>query len=211
MIKNLIFDLGGVVLDIRYENVAEAFARQGVPNTESFFSRHAQSHEMDLFEEGKMTSPQFRNYVRHMAGLPFSDTQVDECLNAILLTIPERRVALLTQLKKRYGTFLFSNTNAINYDSFTATARQQYGFDVFERCFHATYFSHLMGVRKPSLDGFKRIVKEQRLVAAETLFIDDNPNNVAAARMAGLQGFHLERGNDIAQLFERRPAAFPLF
>lgn len=203
IVKNMIFDLGGVVLDIRYENVAEAFSRHGVPNTEAFFSRHTQSREMDLFEEGKMTALQFRDYVREMAGMPLSDEAVDECLNAILLTIPTRRVDLLLRLKERFGIYLFSNTNEINYDSYTATALRQYGFDVFRRCFHAAYFSHLMGVRKPALEGFLRIVHEQGLVASETLFIDDNPANVAAAQQAGLQGYHLKQGEDITQLFDK--------
>lgn len=201
MIRNIIFDFGGVVHDIRYENVVEAIARLGIGGMEGFYSKHFQTPEMDLFEKGLITAVEFRDYMRKMAKKALTDREIDDVMNAILIDVPKERVALLCALRHKYRTFLFSNTNEINYDCFTARLKEKYGFDIFEACFERAYFSQMMHTRKPSEEGFRRIVAENGLVAEETLFIDDIAANAAAARKAGLQAHHLTEP-DIACLFD---------
>lgn len=203
MIKNIIFDLGGVVLDICYENIAEAFERHCVKGTEYFYGRTFQTPEMDLFETGRMSVADFRDYIRRMTQSPLTDDAIDEILNAILIDVPEPRVTMLKRLKGHYDVFLFSNTNQINYDSYTQSLDRKYGCDFFAECFKACYFSHIMHLRKPDLEGFRLILDEQHLKADETLFIDDNITNVEAARRAGLRGHHLKEG-DVTSLFDER-------
>ena len=200
-IKNIIFDFGGVIHDIRYENVGEAFARHGVNGLEKFYSKDFQTEEMDLFEKGMITSDEYRNYIRKMTGKDLSDNVVDEIVNAILIDVPRERVELLIRLRKRYKTFLFSNTNQINYDCFTVRLRKKFGFDIFERCFDAAYFSQMMHCRKPSPEGFERIVKDQGLVPDETAFIDDIAANLEGAKAVGIHGIHLSKGS-ILDLFD---------
>ena len=72
-IKNIIFDFGGVIHDIRYENVAEALARHGVTGLEKFYSKDFQTEEMDLFEKGMITPAEYRDYIRRMTGVEMSD------------------------------------------------------------------------------------------------------------------------------------------
>ncbi|MCR4828022.1 MAG: HAD family phosphatase [Bacteroidales bacterium] len=193
-IKNIIFDLGGVVYDIRYENVAEAFVRHGVTNLGEFYTKQFQTPEMDLFEMGLMSVEEYRDYVRRATGVALTDEEVDDIVNAILIDVPRERVELLLELRKRYRTFLFSNTNAINYACFKKHLREKYGFDIFEECFDHAYFSHTLHLRKPAREGFATIIGEQHLVAAETLFIDDIEKNLQGARDEGLQVFHLAEG-----------------
>lgn len=200
MIKNIIFDLGGVIYDIRYENIAEAFARHGVKGTEHFYGRTFQTPEMDLFETGHMSVGDFRDYIRRMTQMPLTDEVIDEIINAILIDVPEPRVKMLQRLKTHYNVFLFSNTNQINYDCYTEAMKRKYGFDFFADCFKACYFSHIMHQRKPSQEGFRMIIDEQHLIAEETLFIDDNIANVEAARKAGIKGYHL-KDRDVTSLF----------
>lgn len=200
-IKNIIFDLGGVIYDINYENIANTFTHYGVNGTEHFYGRTFQTPEMDLFEMGKMSVPDFHNYIRRMSGIPLKDAEIDEIINAILIDIPQKRVRLLQNLKKKYGIFLFSNTNQINYDCYTQAMQKKYGFDVFHDCFDACYFSHIMHLRKPSLEGFFQILNEQHITGASTLFIDDNKANVDAARLSGLHSYQLI-DKDITDLFD---------
>lgn len=199
-IKSIIFDLGGVVYDIRYENIAEAFARHGVKGAEQFYGRTFQTREMDLFEIGLLSPKEFRDYIRQMTHTALSDNDIDDILNAILIDIPQSRIDLLLALKAKYRLFLFSNTNQINYDCYTQAMRKKYGFDVFAKCFDACYFSHIIHMRKPGLQGFREILSGQQLNASETLFIDDNKANIEAARLAGLYAY-LIRDRDISDLF----------
>lgn len=200
-IKNIIFDFGGVIHDIRYENVGEAFVRHGITNLGTFYSKDFQTAEMDLFEKGLLSPAQYRDYIRRATGHNLNDTDIDDIVNAILIDVPSERVELLLRLRKRYRVFLFSNTNQINYDCFTAKLQKKFGFDIFKLCFDAAYFSQLMHCRKPSSEGFRRIVDEQHLIPAETLFIDDIAKNLDGARAVGIHGLHLASGT-ILDLFD---------
>ena len=200
-IRNIIFDFGGVIHDIRYENVGEAFVRHGITNLGDFYSKDFQTPEMDQFEKGLLSPAEYRDYIRTMTGHNLSDSDIDDIVNAILIDVPAERVELLIRLRERYNTFLFSNTNQINYDCFTERLRAKYGFDIFQKCFNAAYFSHFMHCRKPSPEGFHRILSEQHLVPEETLFIDDIAKNLEGARTAGLKTLHLAKGT-ILDLFD---------
>lgn len=202
-IKNIIFDFGGVIHDIRYENVSEAFVRHGINNLGDFYSKDFQTHEMDLFEKGLLSPAEYRDYIRRATGASLTDNDIDDIVNAILIDVPGERVELLLKLREHYKTYLFSNTNQINYDCFTKRLREKYGFDIFERCFDAAYFSHFMHCRKPSPEGFERIIREQNLNPDETVFIDDIEKNLDGARAAGIHGIHLAHGS-IIDLFDEK-------
>ena len=202
MIKNIIFDFGGVIHDIRYENVVEAIARLGIKGMDDFYGKHHQTAEMDLFEKGLISVTQFRDYMRQVSGHPeLSDQLIDDVVNAILIDVPKERVSLLCALRHKYRTFLFSNTNQINYDCFTNRLSLKYGFDIFEACFEKAYFSQMMHTRKPSVEGFRQIISDNSLNPAETLFIDDIAANAEGARRAGLKAHHLVEP-DISYLFD---------
>lgn len=202
MIRNIIFDFGGVVHDIRYENVPEAISRLGIKGMEGFYSKSFQTYEMDLFEKGLISAAEFRDYLRQVTQRPdLTDKQIDDVVNAILIDVPKDRVALLCALRHKYRTFLFSNTNQINYDCFTQQLQHKYGFDIFEACFERAYFSQMMHTRKPSVEGFHQIMDENSLRPDETLFIDDIAANAEGARRAGLHAHHLTE-HDIACLFD---------
>ncbi len=200
-IRNIIFDFGGVIHDIRYENVGEAFIKHGVTDLGTFYSKDFQTPEMDLFEKGLLSPAQYRDYIRRMTGKNLSDNDIDDIVNAILIDVPRERVELLIKLRKNYKVFLFSNTNQINYDCFTVKLKQKYGFDIFQECFDAAYFSQFMHCRKPATEGFERIIEEQHLVPSETLFIDDIEKNLDGARAVGINGLHLANGS-ILDLFD---------
>ena len=200
-IKNIIFDLGGVIYDIRYENIADKFRSYGVTDFEKLYSKAFQTDTIDSFEEGKISVEEFRDYLRNLTSLPLTDSQIDEAWNAILIGIPKERLELLGMLRLKYNIFLYSNTNKINYDKFTSELNAKYGFDVFEVTFKKAYFSQILQIRKPKPEGFQAIVSEQQLNPSETLFIDDSPQHIEAARKVGLHAYHLTCGETLEQLF----------
>ena len=200
MIKNIIFDLGGVIYDIRYENIPEAFARMGAGNLVSLYSKAKQTDFIDLYEEGLISSQEFCKEIRKVSSIPLTNEQIRDAWNAILIDVPAPRVDFLLKLKERYNLYLFSNTNQFNYDCFTAHLKQKYGFDFFDTIFKAAYFSHILHIRKPKAEGFQKIMQEQQLNPAETLFIDDSPQHVEGARRCGLQAYHLKDGETIESL-----------
>ena len=208
-IKNIIFDLGGVIYDIRYENIADKFREYGLSDFERYYTKTAQADAIDLFEEGKMSVPEFREYIRSVSDIQLTDEQIDTAWNSILIGVPKSRWDLLGKLRTKYNTFLFSNTNQLNYECFMAETERLYGFNLFEVSFINAYFSQLMGTRKPKLDGFQTIIAENNLNPAETLFIDDNPQNVEAARKAGLHAYHLQKPKRLDDLFTPRFALIP--
>ena len=200
-IKNIIFDLGGVIYDIRYENIADKFRSYGVTEFEKLYSKASQTDTIDLFEEGKISPAEFRDYLRTLSPVSLSDEQIDEAWNAILIGIPKERLELLGMLRLKYNIFLYSNTNQINYDKFTSELREKYGFDIFEVTFKKAYFSQILQIRKPKEEGFKAILSEQGLNPEETLFIDDSPQHIEGARKVGINAYHLTGGETIEQLF----------
>lgn len=200
MIKNIIFDLGGVIYDIRYENIPEAFARMGAGNLVSLYSKAKQTDFIDRYEEGLISSGNFCGEIRRLSDIPLTDEQIKEAWNAILIDVPAARVDFLLKLKERYNLYLFSNTNQFNYECFIAHLKQKYGFDFFETIFKAAYFSHILHIRKPKAEGFQKIMQEQQLNPTETLFIDDSPQHVESARKCGLQTYHLKDGETIESI-----------
>ena len=177
---------------------------------DNFYSKSFQTPEMDAFEKGLMSPAEFRDYIRKITAHPLSDQQVDDIVNAILLDVPRDRVTLLLAVRQHYRTFLFSNTNQINYDHFYPLLLDRYGFDIFERCFERAYFSMFIHTRKPSTEGFLRIINENNLNPKETIFIDDIAVNAQAARQVGLYAHHLTEP-DISYLFDKDFRLNPTF
>jgi len=190
-VKNIIFDLGGVIYDIRYENIADTFRSYGLQNFEKLYVQAGQAVEIDHFEEGKITPEQFRNFIRSLTPNDLSDQQIDHAWNTILIDLPEVRVTLLEKLRKKYRVFLFSNTNAINCIEFERYVTSKFGINIFETHFEKVYYSHTLGIKKPKPESFLKICEEQNLIPSETLFVDDIERHILGAQKAGLQTYWL--------------------
>lgn len=189
-VKNIIFDLGGVILNLDFNKTASAFTALGVNNFNEYFTQY---HSHPLFrqlETGAIADASFYDNLRNTAAITASNPEIDAAWNAMLLDFPEDRIQRLRQLSGRYRIFLFSNTNAIHYNAFQQSFGEQYGYH-FDSLFEKAWYSHLIGYRKPDIASFHYIINDGRLVADETLFIDDTLPNVEAARAAGLQAAHL--------------------
>jgi FMN phosphatase YigB (HAD superfamily) len=200
-IKNIIFDLGGVIYNIDYQLSIDAFKNLGISNFKERYSQTAQSALFDDFETGKISPEQFREGIRLESGLPLSKEQIDHAWNAMLLNMPPNRVDLLRLISGNYRIFLLSNTNAIHIPLFNAQVNAKFGDGVFHSIFRKVYFSYLMGMRKPDRKIFEFLMNENQLLPHETFFIDDSLQHVEGAVKTGIEAYWLKPGLGIEDIF----------
>ncbi len=198
----IIFDLGNVVLNIDYVRTQHAFEVFGFTNFGELYSQARQAGLFDLFETGKITPAVFRDEVRKLSpAIALSDEQIDRAWNAMLLDLPLARLELLTILKKKYRTFLLSNTNAIHLEALSSYLKKEYGVESLFPYFEKNYYSSEIGLRKPDTGCYEYVLRENKLNPYATVFIDDLLPNIESAKHTGLQTYHLTGGETIIDLF----------
>src|SRR5574344_585875 len=94
-IKNLLLDLGGVVLDVDYHKMVETFKSYNIPDFEKYYTQKNQVEIIDLFEEGKCTIEEFRNGIRDLVGVNLTDAQIDKAWFSMILDLPKERIELI--------------------------------------------------------------------------------------------------------------------
>ena len=197
MIKNIIFDLGGVILNIDYNLTSRAFKSVGIKNFDEVYSQASQSDLFDKFEIGKISAAEFRNKIREICKSDISDADIDKAWNAMLLDLPAYRIEILKNAAKNYQTFLLSNTNIIHLKEYSNQLNIEYGIKNLDILFDKAYYSHEVGLRKPNADIFEFVIKEQNLKAEETLFIDDSIQHIEGASNLGLKTFFMDRSENM--------------
>ena len=201
-LRNLIFDLGGVLLNIDYQRPIAAFRRLSTAAAPLAFNQQAQAPLFDALEIGALSDADFRLDLREAYQIPavVPDAALDAAWNAILLDLPRPRVALLQALRAvGYRLFLLSNTNGLHRAAFDAIIRAAHPDlpNALADLFDGVYYSHEVGLRKPDPAIFRRVLIDHDLLPAQTLFIDDSPQHVAAAHALGLHAVWLGPGQDI--------------
>ncbi len=197
----LIFDLGGVILNIDYERTADAFRALGCSNFDELYSQAAQSQLFDRFETGRISPMAFINKLLDLIPVSVSANQVVHAWNAMILDFPVERLELIRELSRKKPVFLLSNTNEIHYEKVLRRFRET-GFEsTWNSLFTHIYLSHELGMRKPDEEIFLHVCRENDLVPENTLFIDDTIRHIESARAVGLQTLHLEKGKDIRDYF----------
>jgi glucose-1-phosphatase len=191
-IQNIIFDLGGVLLNIDYQRSIQAFMLLGLKDFTSFFTQAAQVKLFDHFDKGQISARDFRNELIRISGLSIKDEEIDSAWNAMLLDFPAERLTLLEGVRRQYRIFLLSNTNAIHYPAYMSYMKKTFGMEDLSGLFEKQYLSNRIGMRKPDLDVYEHILRENRLKASESLFIDDSAQHVEGARKAGLHALWLD-------------------
>lgn len=199
-VESIIFDLGGVILNIDYNKSVEAFQKLGANDFDAMYSQAQQSDLFDRLELGEISPSHFRNELRNSFQVSWTDEAIDSAWNAMLLDLPPQRVQLLKDLSKKYRLFLLSNTNAIHYQAYSEYVNERYGLGDLSELFEKAYFSHLFGKRKPFPETFLQITDINGLSPSNCLFIDDSIQHIKGAEKAGLRVFHHIDG-DISDCF----------
>ncbi|MBX7126530.1 MAG: HAD family phosphatase [Cyclobacteriaceae bacterium] len=199
-IKNVIFDLGGVLLNLSVPATLQAFAGISGKPLEEVKAAVSRPEFLD-YEKGLISDAEFRTAVRDHLQTDASDDVIDSAWNAMLGDIPRARLALLEQLKTDYRTFLLSNTNGIHVQAFTARLHQDHKVSSLDHYFEKVYYSHVMKLRKPDVVIYEAVLSDSGLHAEESLFLDDNLHNIEGAREAGLNAIHITHPDMIFDLF----------
>lgn len=202
-IDAVIFDLGGVILNLDYDLTVQAFRDLGKDDFDQLYQQAYQDKIFDQYECGEISSQEFRDYLKNFYSSTITDEAIDRAWNVMLLDLPKERIALLKKMAEDHRLFLFSNTNDIHFQSFRTTIQDSYGdADLLEKIFENTYYSHLVGKRKPHAATFQWILDQNDLKAERTLFIDDSEQHILGAQETGLKTHWLEKG-DIVDIFPR--------
>lgn len=199
-IDSIIFDLGGVILDISFERTKTAFEKLGVGHFEKMYSLKDANPLFQKLEKGKLNEPEFYDAFRQSSGKNISDDEIRDSWNALLLDFRPGTLDALERLKMKYKLFLLSNTNIIHRDAFNKIFDKQVGKGSLCEFFDKAYFSYEIGLRKPDADAYEYVLKENNLSAPATLFIDDSLANIEAAVRQGMQVVHLKEGMRVEDL-----------
>ncbi len=199
MIKNLLFDLGGVIMDIRRENCEEAFRKLGMADIGDFLGDYGQTGPFAALEEGTIDPEVFRDEVRRHIPQPVTDDEIDNAFNQFLVGIPVERLRQLHELRKKYGVYLLSNTNHIMWDSKIADEFRKDGLRR-EDYFDGMVTSFEAKCCKPDPRIFDYVVEHLGILPEETLFFDDSQANVDAAITLGFNAVRVAPGTEFYEL-----------
>lgn len=199
-IKNLLIDLGGVLINLDRQRCVENFKKLELPNVEKHLDVYHQDGLFMQLEKGLITPADFRNGIRGMADKVVSDKQIDAAWNSFLVDIPSYKLDLLLKLREKYVVFLLSNTNEIHWKWICKNAFPYRTFKV-EDYFEKTYLSFEMKMAKPEPEIFKAVIEDAGITAEETFFIDDSAINCKVAQELGIATYTAKAGEDWSHLF----------
>lgn len=190
-IKSIIFDLGGVFIDIDYAATKKEFINLGIKNFDELYKQDFVSSLFEDLEVGKINENNFYNQFRIISNSTLSNEQIKKAWNAMIGEFWYDRLEFAFSLKQQYNVFLLSNTNKIHFDYFETKFKQAYPKKSIEDFFHQIYYSHQIGLRKPNASCYLKILEEHQLLPNEVLFIDDTITNIEGAKNVDLQIVHL--------------------
>lgn len=194
-IKNIVFDLGNVLVDIDFNRTVEAFQKLGNDNLDLNLDNYMDHPIFGAIEKGQITTAEFRDRIREMLDSEVSDEEVDKAWAAVIINSDSERIELLKRLKSKYRIFILSNTDEIHITRALKIFKDNFDVDftsLFEKC----YYSHEMGMEKPDAKIYLEVLNDAKLIPEETLFIDDKLENIEAANLLNIKGHHHLHGEE---------------
>ena len=202
-IRNIIFDLGGVLLDVDVQQTLDAFNDLGLNGKIIMEIYHRPVNFFYEFEKGRITAKEFRDSLRKLTNRNISDEEIDVAWNAMILGFPEEKIKLLIHTKEKYKIFLLSNTNELHLPYYSNRLTEQFPGTNLDDLFETTYYSHLVKERKPDPEIYKYVLEDSQLNPEETLFIDDMLPNIEMAQTFGIVTYHFNKSDSLDQVLAR--------
>ena len=200
-IKNIILDLGKVILDIHLEKTINAFKEFGIPEIDDLdivFSRYPFFYQL---ETGTISPEKFLSEIRRVTGNNLPDKTIADAWNAMIGGFTNGAIGTIIKLKPKYRLFLLSNTNAMHEVEYNNRLKIDYGISNLSELFEKVYYSHTVHISKPDHKIFEYVLKDSNLVPEETLFIDDILIHIESAAELGIKTFHLKPPLKFSDLF----------
>lgn len=204
MIKNLLFDLGGVIMDIRRQNCVNAFKRLGMPDPDRFLGEYSQKGPFKALEEGSITAAEFRDDIRRLLPCDVTDREIDDAFSDFLIGIPAERLQQLRKLHEHYRLYLLSNTNPIMWNGRIAEEFRKEGHDI-NYYFDGIVTSFEVKCLKPERKIFEAAERICHIVPEETIFFDDSKANLEAAAEVGFKTIWVAPGDEFYTLLAQSP------
>jgi len=202
-IKNLLFDFGGVIVNINKENAINRFKEIGLANIEDYLNEFRQEGIFLEYEEGKLSSQEFYTAFRKLAGKDdITDEEIDSAWLAFLDGIPEYKFKMLKELRKKYNVYLLSNTNP-SIMSWAHTSAFSPDGDPINAFFDKCYLSFQIGCAKPDKEIYEYIIKDSGMNPSETLFFDDGETNIKVAQQLGFQTHLTDQSEDLTKIIDQ--------
>jgi glucose-1-phosphatase len=198
-LKNILFDMGGVIIDLNVSATLEAFYNMGFP---AELLNYPENYNTDIFyryETGAISTKEFRDAIRKETGLNFEDAAFDKAWRAMLLGIPAERIELIKKLKEKYNLYILSNTSPLHTPVFETLFLQNGGISM-KGLFNICFYSNEIGFSKPDDSSYRYVLENAGIVAEETLFLDDNIQNIKAAQALGFNAIHISEHRGIEDL-----------
>ena len=198
-ISTLIFDFGGVLIDLDMNQSILNFKKLGVENVENYLSNFGQSGFFMQLEKGKISAEEFRSEIRKLTTNTITDKEIDDAWNAFLVRIPSEKLDIVYQLRKKFRVIMLSNTNAIHfpYAERTFFSYKNRGIDeYFDKC----YRSYDMKMAKPDAEIFEAILSQEQVAPNQCLLLDDGPKNIEQAQKLGFQTYFVDPKEDLSFL-----------
>ena len=202
-ITTLIFDFGGVLINLDLNSCIQKFKDLGVNNFENNLNNYGQKGIFLEFEKGLIDIPTFRDEIRKLAKKPLKDNEIDEAWCAFLCNIPDYKIELLLQLKKKFRLLLLSNTNPLHIEISARDEFARFG-QTMQSLFDKCYFSYEMKMVKPDAEIFEALLADAGLTAEECLFLDDGEKNILQAEKMGIQTYHVDVSEDLSFLLNEK-------
>lgn len=202
MIKNLLFDLGGVIMDIKKADCVAAFEKLGLPDAADYFGDFVQQEPFASLENGRLTVREFHDILRPRFPQPVTNAQIDNAFQQFLKGIPVERLRQLRCLRKRFNLYLLSNTNPIMWKNRIAMEFGKEGLTVHDY-FDGITTSFSAKALKPSPEIFEYAATTMEIIPEETLFLDDSEANCRAARALGWHAAHVPADSEFMEVIDK--------
>lgn len=197
-IQTVIFDLGGVIIDLSVERTLLAFAAlTGVSKTD-IQKAYGSNPIFMAYERGEVTDQEFRDSIRKLFSVQSTDAEIDHCWNAMLVDLPASTLTMLENLKKHFRVLALSNTNTIHINYVNEIMLRG---KVLDSWFHKAYYSYQLGMRKPELEIYQHVLDQNQLIPEQTIFLDDNLDNLKAANSLYIQTRHITHLQQVRDIF----------
>ena len=201
--KNVVFDLGGVIIDLAVENTINEFSRLTGRTSSQIWEAYRAHDEFIQYEKGMISDEEFRQALCRIFSIKASTEDLDQSWNAMLVGLPKHKLDLLERLKSKFKVTVLSNTNNIHLQHVDTVLlpgiREHRPLNHF---FHHHYYSHLVQKRKPEPEIFQQVLEENKFSPTETLFLDDNKENITAAETLGIQTQLIQHPDQVMDYFK---------
>ena len=201
-IKNIIFDLGGVIINLDINQTILEFNKLAQQPFDTIYNQLEQNQVFDQFDKGSISESDFFNELQFLLNTKCSRSELVFAWNAMLKDFPKNRLDLLEKLKPTYRLFLLSNTNETHITEFEKSLFNQHGLKNLEPFFEKVYYSCRMNDRKPNPSIFEFVLKSHHLNPNETLFIDDSPQHIQGALSTGINAKYLIKNREVEDLIK---------